>query len=497
MTFPEYSAHDATALAQLVRDRQISPKELVTAAIERIEAHNPALNAVVHRMYDAALATADGPLPDGPFRGVPLLLKDLLSLYAGEPLTNGSRLFQGWVPPHDSEIVRRYRAAGVIVVGKTNTPEFGLVPFTESELLGAAHNPWDTSRTTGGSSGGSAAAVASGMVPVAGGGDGGGSLRIPASCCGIFGFKPTRGRTPTGPDQGELWRGGAIEHAVTRTVRDSAAFLDVLAGPDVGAPYFAPPPARAFREEVATKPGRLRVAFTLQPLLGHEVHDDCRIAVQRTVTLLESLGHDVIEAAPAVDRDRFNRAFLTIVCGELAADMEDAREFAGRVATRSNLEAPTWALTLLGRHISASEYASAARYLQRASRRLGEFFERVDVLLTPTVATPPFRIGALQPPASEMMTMKALGALKAGRVMRAIGALERAAGNVFDWIPWPPLANASGLPAMSVPLNWNSDDLPIGVQFMGRYADEATLFRLAGQLEQAAPWKDRHPPIWG
>src|SRR6185503_10453130 len=210
MSFPEYSTHDAVSLARLVREKQLSPRELVTAAIERIEAHNPTLNAVVHRMYDGALAAADGPLPDGPFRGVPLLLKDLLSLYAGEPLTSGSRLFRGWIAPHDSEVVRRYRAAGLIVVGKTNTPEFGLVPFTESELLGAAHNPWNPECTTGGSSGGSAAAVASGMVPVAGGGDGGGSLRIPASCCGVFGLKPTRARTPTGPDHGELWRGGVV-----------------------------------------------------------------------------------------------------------------------------------------------------------------------------------------------------------------------------------------------------------------------------------------------
>jgi amidase len=384
----------------------------------------------------------------------------------------------------------------LIVVGKTNTPEFGLVPFTESELLGAAHNPWNPECTTGGSSGGSAAAVASGMVPVAGGGDGGGSLRIPASCCGVFGLKPTRARTPTGPDHGELWRGGVVEHVVTRSVRDSAAMLDVLAGPDVGAPYYAPPPARPFREEVSTEPGKLRIAFTLQPLLGHSVHDDCRTAVQRTVSLLESLGHDVIEAAPAIDRDEFNRAFLTVICGELAADIEDARVLLGRAATRSDLETPTWALTLLGRHITAQEYSSAVRYLQRTARRLGEFFERVDTLLTPTVAAPPFPIGALQPPASELMAMKALGAFKAGRIMRLIGALERAAGKVFDWIPWPPIANVTGQPAMSIPLHWNSAGLPIGVQFMGRYAEESTLFRLAGQLERAAPWKDRHPPIW-
>jgi amidase len=474
----------------------VSPRELVTAAIERIEAHNPRLNAVVHHMHQAALKLADGPLPDGPFRGVPFLLKDLLALFAGEPTSSGSRLFRGWVAPHDSEIVRRYRAAGVIVVGKTNTPEFGLVPFTEPELFGPARNPWDTARTTGGSSGGSAAAVASGMVPMAGGGDGGGSIRVPASCCGLFGLKPTRARTPTGPDNGELWRGAVVEHVLTRSVRDSAAMLDVLAGPDAGAPYFAPPPARPFLDEVTSPPGRLRIAFTTHPFLGHDVHADCRRAVADAVTLLESLGHELTETAPPIDRDGFNRAFLTVICGEMAADLADARALLGRKVARGDVEAPTWALALLGDNISSSEYSSAVRYLQRTGRSVAQFFETVDLLLTPTLAAPPFPIGALQPTARDRIPMKALGVLRSGGLLRLLGALERAAATVFDWIPWPPLANATGQPAMSVPLSWNAQGLPIGVQFMARYADEATLFRLAGQLEHAAPWKDRHPAIW-
>ncbi len=492
----EYARHDALGLAALVRTGDVSPRELVAAAIERIEAVNPRINAVVHRMFDAALSQADGPLPDGPFRGVPYLLKDLLAWYGGEPITSGSRVFRGWKAPHDSEIVRRCRAAGLIVVGKTNTPEFGLVPFTEPELFGPCLNPWDTARTTGGSSGGSAAAVASGMVPMAGGGDGGGSIRIPASCCGVFGLKPTRGRTPTGPDQGELWRGAAIEHALTRSVRDSAALLDALAGPDVGAPYAAPPPPRPYIEEAATPPRRLRIAVCAEPLLGHTLHDDCRRALEDAVALLESLGHEVVPACPPVSRQHFNRAFLTVVCGEIAADLADAPALTGRAVARGDVEYATWALALLGRSIPAVDYARALRTLQRTGRAVGAFFEGVHVLVTPTLAAPPFPTGALQPPRHERLLLETLGALRAGGALRALGALERAADTVFDWMPFTPLANATGQPAMSVPLAWNGDGLPIGIQFMGRYGDEGTLFRLAGQLEDAAPWKDRHPRLW-
>ena len=497
VSFPEYANCDAIGLAALVRTGQVSPRELVIAAIERIEAHNPALNAVVHKMYDKALAQAEGDLPDGPFRGVPFLLKDLLAAYAGEPMTSGSRLFRGWIAPADIETVRRYRRAGLIVLGKTNTPEFGLVPFTESELLGPAHNPWDLTRTTGGSSGGSAAAVASGMVPVADGADGGGSIRIPASCCGVFGLKPTRARTPSGPLHGELWRGAAVEHVVSRTVRDSAAMLDAIAGPDVGAPYYPPPPVRPYLEEAARPPSRLRIAFTTRSMLGHEVHDDCRRAVTDAVKLLESLGHEVSEGAPVVDRDQFNTCFLRLVCSELLADFRDAETLLGRLVRRTDVEVPTWALALLGELLSAADYAWTLRYLQRVARDVAAFFQQVDVLVTPVVATPPFPIGALQPPPAELAAMRALGTVRAGRVLRAFGGLERAAKRVFEWIAFTPIANITGQPAMSVPLFWTDGGLPIGVHFMGRYGDEATLFRLASQLEQAAPWKDRHPPVWG
>ena len=492
----DFSDYDAVGLADLVRTRQVSPRELVDASIERIEALNPRLNAVVHKMYAPARALADAGTGDGPFHGVPFLLKDLVSWYEGEPTTSGSRLWKGWIAPHDTEIVKRYRKSGVIVLGKTNTPEFGLTPYTEPELFGPTVNPWDTTRTAGGSSGGSAAAVASGMVPWAGGGDGGGSIRIPSSCCGIFGLKPTRGRTPVGPVLGELWQGAAIEHCLTRSVRDSAAMLDAIAGPEVGAPYWAPEPARPFSEEVGHPPGRLRIAFTSFPFLGHTVDPDCVAALADTVALLQSLGHEVTEARPPVDREEFNRSFLTVVCGEVRADMLEARSRLGRTPGREDVEFTTWALNLLGKSLSAGAFVKAERYLRSASRAVGDFFENIDVLVTPTLATPPFKTGALQPLAHERTILKLLGRLRAGNVLKLLGALEQTADKIFDVIPYPPLFNVTGQPAMSVPLYWNAANLPIGSHFVARYGQEGTLFRLAAQLEQARPWSGRRPPIF-
>ena len=490
----DFSSYDALGLAELVRTKQVTARELVSASIENIEALNPKLNAVIHKMYDRAIKDAESPV-HGPFGGVPFMLKDLLAWYAGEPISSGSRLFKGWIPPHDTEIVRRYKRSGVIVVGKTNTPEFGLTPYTEPEAFGPTVNPWDTTRTTGGSSGGSAAAVASGMVPMASGGDGGGSIRIPSSCCGIFGLKPTRGRTPAGPIVGEHWQGAAIEHVLTRSVRDSAAMLDAISGPDVGAPYWAAPPARPFIEEIGSPPGRLRIAFTSKPLLGHIVHDDCKAALNDAANLLESLGHTLVEAEPPVDREKFNMAFLTMVCGEVHAELAEATELLGRKPKREEVELTTWALSLLGGSITAGEFVRAEHYLRSSSRRIAEFFEGYDLLLTPTLSVPPFPTGSLQPPAKERIPIRILGALRAGNVLKLMGALEQAAEKIFDVIPYEPLFNVSGQPAMSVPLYWNRDNLPIGVHLVARYGDDATLFRIASQLEEARPWMNRRPPV--
>jgi len=496
-TLPDdvYLQHDGLGLAELVRNGSVSPLELLETALARIDRLNPGLNAVIHRMDAQARAAAAGRLPDGPFRGVPLLLKDLISSVAGEPMRNGSRFFNDYVASRDSELVRRYRAAGFVLAGKTNTPEFGLVPTTEPELFGPTRNPWDVARTAGGSSGGSAAAVATGLVPIAGGGDGGGSIRIPAACCGIFGMKPTRGRTPTGPDFGEIWNGAVVEHVLTRSVRDSAAVLDATHGPDPGAPYSAPPPARPFLEEVGRDPGRLRIAFTDAPFLTGTVDDEVKAATRETARLLEGLGHDVEEDAPAIDGEAFARAFLTMICGELRADIEEAEVLLGRPARRRDFEPGTWALSLLGRSIPAPEFARAARYLGRAARAVGAFTERWDVLLTPTVSAPPLPLGALLPTAEERRKLEIMGAVGSPGFVRVAGLLERLSAKVYAWIPWTPVANVTGQPAMSVPLARSAAGLPIGMHFVGRYGDEATLYRLASQLESVRPWKDAWPAM--
>ncbi|MBP9106423.1 MAG: amidase [Gemmatimonadaceae bacterium] len=486
---------DSLGLAHLIRTRQLSVEEAVDAAIARIEQLNPQLNAVIHPMFEQARQMARRPLadPDAPFAGVPFLIKDLLTAYADEPMASGSTLYAGWRAEADSELMARYRKSGVIVLGKTNTPEFGLTPFTEPKAKGISRNPWNVERTTGGSSGGSAAAVASGMVTMAGGGDGGGSIRIPASCCGVFGFKATRGRVPTGPGDGEIWAGAVTEGVVTRSVRDSAAMLDAIDGEDVGAPYAAPPKARAFLDEVSTEPGRLRIAFTDAPMLGHAIHADCKGAVRDAAALLESLGHHVEEAAPVIDRERFNEAFISIVCGEVVADLRDAAARLRREARRDDVEVATWGLAMLGGSITAGDYASAQRYLQRVGRTMGAFFQRHDLLLTPTLGMPPVPHGTLQPKPGEEMMLKVFGALHAGGLMKKLGAVTQVAATVFDFIPYPPLFNVTGQPAMSVPLWWNREGLPIGVQLAGRFGDDATLFRVAGQLERARPWHERWP----
>ncbi len=501
ITFDDYTRRDGLALAELVRQREASAAELLETALARLEAVNPDLNAVVRRRdaaaraeaarIDAAVARGE---PVGPFAGVPFLLKDLIATIAGEPTANGTRLLAALPMREDSALVRRQRAAGLVIAGRSNTPEFGLLPFTEPALYGPTRNPWDRTRTPGGSSGGSAAAVAARVVPLACGGDGGGSIRIPASCCGLFGLKPSRGRMPTGPAFGEIWAGFVVEHAITRSVRDSAALLDATAGADAGAPYAAPPVARPFLEEVTAEPGRLRIAFTSQPLFGRSVHPDCIAALQDAATLLASLGHHVEEAAPPVDREAWAVAFVTVLAGQTRAQIEAVAAAAGVTPRAADFEPATYALGLLGRALGASRYVEALHTLQLASRRIAPFFERHDLLLTPTLGSPPPPVGALQPTAAELRAMRIVNALGAGRLLDRLGVIGPLADQTFDFIPYTPLFNVTGQPAMSLPLHWNAGGLPIGVQLVGRFGDEATLCRVAGQLERARPWFDRVPP---
>jgi amidase len=494
--FGEYDKYDGLGLTELVRKKEVKPSELVEEAISRIEKLNPQLNAVIYKMYELARKTADGDIPDGPFKGVPFLLKDIRAACAGVPLTSGNRFLKDFIPGYDSEMVRRFKAAGVVIIGKTNTPEFGLMPVTEPRLFGPTNNPWNLARTPGGSSGGSAAAVAARMVPLAHGTDGGGSIRIPASCCGVFGLKPTRGRNPMGPDVGESWRGFVCQHVLTRSVRDSAAMLDATAGPDVGAPYYAVPPARPFLSEVGADQRKLRIAFTSKPFLGAIVDKDCVKGLEATVKLCQDLGHEVVEAAPQVDGRAFVRAFIVILSVETRATIEENEVLLNREASPEDFESGTWRLGLLGRQFLATDFSRSLNLLQRMARQIGLFFQEYDVLLTPTLAKPPLVTGSLRPKESQRSDMKKLlDKLNTGELIDRLDGLEIPSEHTYEFIPYTTLFNVTGQTAMSVPLYWNDEGLPIGMQFVGRYGDEATLFRLAGQLEKAKPWSERIPSI--
>ncbi|MCX8118947.1 MAG: amidase [Desulfobacterota bacterium] len=470
----EFISYDATELAQLVRKKEVKAIELVEASIERIERLNPKLNAVITPMFEQARKEASGPLVEGPFSGVPFLLKDLGAPCVGARMTMGSAFLRDFVPDHDNELVARFKRAGLIIVGKTNTPELGILPTTEPRLFGPCRNPWDMNRTSGGSSGGSAAAVAARFVPMAHGNDGGGSIRIPASCCGLFGLKPTRARVPVGPDFGDIFSGFVIDHALTLSVRDSAGLLDAISGPQEGDPYWAPPPVRPFLQEVGADPGRLRVGFTTRHPAGGNLHEDCIEAVKDAASLCAELGHEVMEATPEINGELVRQAFMVIWSAGCAWVIEGLALATGKRPKPEEFEPLTWALYEMGRQQKASSYLLSLTFLQRVAREIAKFFRKVDVWLTPTLAEPPVPLGTFDA-ASE----------------NPLQALRRAE----EFVPFTPICNATGLPAMSIPLYWNGEGLPVGVQFIGRFGDEATLIRLASQLESARPWIKRVPSL--
>jgi len=496
MPLTDYGALDATALADLVRRREVTAAELLDEAIARAARVNDRLNAIVTPLHDEARRAIAAGLPDGPFAGVPFLLKDLDADCEGTLMSSGSRFLAGHRSTHDATLVARYRRAGLVIFGKTNSPEFGLTPYTEPELFGPTRNPWDPARTPGGSSGGAAAAVAAGVVPMAHASDGGGSIRIPASCCGLFGLKPTRGRTPVGPDASQLWNGMAIGHAVTRTVRDSAALLDATAGPESTARHFAPPAARPFLDEVGVPPGRLRVAFTKRPHLGVAApHTDCVAAVEDAARLVSSLGHDVEEHDLDLDPEALARDFFLVVCVAIATRIARDARAAGRPPRRAELQTSTRITAEIGRQRSAVQLAAAHERLDAVARGVARFFEHFDVLLSPTLGLPPPAIGALHPHGLEAFAHEVLLALRLGVLLRLPGAVESSVRRVFTFIPFTPLANVTGASSMTVPLFWNAAGLQIGAMFTGRMGDEATLLRLAAQLEAARPWAGRRAPI--
>lgn len=477
----ELTGYDALALGELIENGEVKPTELVEITIKRIERVNPKLNAVIHKMYDQAREIAEKERTHGFFGGVPFLLKDLLAEYQGSPFHEGSLAVKGYISKIDTELVKRHKAAGLIVVGKTNAPEFGLLPTTEPALYGATVNPWNPSLTPGGSSGGSAAAVAAGIVPMAHGNDGGGSIRIPASCCGIFGLKPTRGRNPLGPLFGDLGSGLVHEHAVTHTVRDSAALLDATSGPDLGDPYYAPPKERPYLEEVGREAGRLKIGLlTSIPEGWHDqtqLHPDCESAVKDAAQLCQSLGHIIEE----ISSDQLAHPNLAVTFGQVFSCWTGHviaywEKELGRKIRQDELEPVTWASYQAGLKRTGADYLVALEELQRFSRKIAHWYNEgsYDLLLSPTMRIPPTNVGAFQPTPDDPM--------KWLEVTNSFVAFTR-------------IQNMTGQPAMSIPLFWNDDNIPIGVQFAGRFGDEATLFLLAAQLEQARPWADRKPPI--
>ncbi len=470
--FDQLKFLDATALAGLVKNKKVKAKELVEITIEHIEKLNPQLNAVVTPMYDEAMKAVQGKIPTGPFAGVPFLVKDLVASCKGVRMTFGTKNMKNYFPDHDSELVSRYKKAGFIIVGKTNTPELGLTPVTESRFLGPCRNPWYLNRTAGGSSGGSAASVAAGIVPAAHGNDGGGSIRIPASCCGLFGLKPTRARISLAPDAGDVMSGLVNEHVLTRSVRDSAAILDATHGYVPGDPYVAPQPARPYIEEIKKKPGRLRIAYTAQTLDGEGIDDDCIRALNDAVRLCRKLGHKLTQKNPVVERKILGRAFNVIWAANCAATIDWIAKIAGRKGAPQDYEPLTWALYEQGKKFTSGDYLTAVEKIQKISRDVARFFVDFEIFMTPTLGEPPLMIGEMDATPDDP--------LKGWR---------RSA----KFVPFTPLCNATGQPAMSVPLYWNEQNLPIGIQFVGRYGYEATLFRLAAQLEKACPWAKRIP----
>ena len=470
---------DATAQADLVRGGEVTPTELVEAAITRIEAVNPRLNAVITPQFDKARAqAASADLPNGPFRGVPFLVKDLICHTAGDPFYEGFGFLKrlGWVEETDTYLAAKFRAAGFVFCGKTNTPESGILPTTEPLAFGATRNPWNLEHSTGGSSGGSAAAVASGMVPAAHANDGGGSIRIPASECGLVGLKPSRARTSLGPEFGDSMGGLVCEHVVTRSVRDTAAILDCVAGPMPGDPYAAPTPARPYLSEVSNDPGRLRIGvLAFNPAGTSEVDPECAAAAEHAGRLLESLGHHVEASHPDVFAEPdFVPNFITMWAVGNAWVLDYWTRRTGNAPTVADVEPLTWALAEMGRSSSGPAYLSAIEWLQVFSRRTAAWWAGgFDLLLTPTLAELPPRLGEFDSPEDN-----------------PLAGLFRAAALV----PFTPLFNITGQPAISLPLSISDSGLPIGVQLVAAYGREDLLIQVAAQLEGAAPWGDRRPP---
>ena len=494
MRFDEYRRCDGLRLAQLVADGEVSAAEALEAAIARAEEISPRLNAVVAWMESIARKRAREPLT-GPFAGVPFLEKDLGQEYAGVPCSYGSRgpKRTGFVPSLHAEITERWLKAGAVIFGRTNTPEFGLQLVTESAAWGPARNPWNLGRTPGGSSGGSAAAVAAGIVPLAGANDLGGSIRVPAAVCGLFGFKPGRGRTPWGPERGEMMFGSAINHVISRSVRDSAAMLDATQGPELASAFLIAPPQRPYLEEVSREAGRLRIAFSTHSPFGEPVSPEATAAVAAAARLLASFGHEVEPATPAIDGETLLEDFVRVLLTGAALLVIEAKRRAD--CRDGDFEPDTRLLARLGHALRADELAASVDRCQDYVRTMNGFHRRYDVYMTPTTATPAPHIGETSTPRA--LAVFGAGAARLGlpRTVLNSSRLRALIRFKIGWAPFTELANLTGAPAMSVPLHWTADGLPMGVHFMAAASGEGLLFGLAGELERARPWFDRTPSL--
>jgi amidase len=491
MHHADYLAHDATALAARVAAGDVTPDALLGLALAQHARVHGRVNAVVRLMEREARARAAGPLA-GPLAGVPFLIKDGVQDYAGIPTTYGSRAMTGNVPARHAHVVQRYLDAGLVIFGKTNLPEFATRGVTDPILYGRTNNPWDLARTPGGSSGGAAAAVAAGIVPMAAGNDGGGSLRIPAACCGLFALRPSRGRVSSGPGIGEVWFGASSEGVIWRSVRDSALALDVLQGAEPGDPFVIAPPAAPYIELMRRDPGRLRIGYSTVSPIGTDVHPEAVRAVEHTAALLARLGHDVEEAAPAIDGAALAKSYLHLYFGQIPALVRRAQ---AQGARRGELELMNRILVTLGDSVSATRLTTALNLWNDFARALGDYFGRYDLFLTPTLAHPPITHGTGDPSAAEQRLLGFLHGTGILGVLARLGLLDRTVDKIalenLRYVPFTQLSNLTGTPSMSVPLHWTADGVPLGVQFMGPFGSEDRLLQVARQLEEVQPWFDR------